>query len=348
MPDTLLADISSFQTVSDWNAYAAWSRQTDGIARVIMRASQGVGEPDASFDQFWSGALASGMDIIVPYHYAYPNLHPGAAGAALEAQYFVTVVGNRLRPQDFVMLDLEQNEDNLWARAFHDALPAALLQVKPVLYDSVSNFNQFFAADMTLAGMFDAVLAAWPVNGVLGSPPSTPPGWTVRWWQYTDNIAPHIITPVPGVSFPVDVNMWLGGTMLQLTDPDVATYFMANPDPVVGGWLCTNGNVLRSSMLDTYVSMPGIGTRNGLSDLALPLTNEAYLSGTNNQATFQVFENGVLIYDPQRVYSSPGGASGPVYKGHLSLAPAPPPTLTPAQQAWLDEGPRFKAALAGI
>lgn len=205
MTSPLLADISSWNTF-DAPTYTAWARQWDGIARILMRSSQGTIR-DAKFEQFWSDAVASGIDCIGIYHFGYPALHPNAAQ---EASYFASVVGNRLRANDFIWLDLEQNESAAWAHAFYDALPAALLQNKPVLYDSVSHFQQFFAADLSLAAKFDCALAAYPPQWQ--NPPAAPPGWRCRWWQFTDNdtAQPRIIQPVAGIAMPVDVNMWLG------------------------------------------------------------------------------------------------------------------------------------------
>src|SRR5690348_12590592 len=101
MSGGLLADISAWQPASiDWNAYVAWSRMGDGVARVIMRSSYGVGYEDAHFEAYWQGAIAAGVEMIGVYHYAYPEYN----NPIDEADWQRQVVGNRLRPQDWLML----------------------------------------------------------------------------------------------------------------------------------------------------------------------------------------------------------------------------------------------------
>lgn len=211
MASPLFADISSYQTVSSWQQYANWSQSGDGMSRVVLKASEGVGFKDKSFESFWSGSIAANVQQHICYHYARPDLNPGTAGAANEAQWFASVIGHRLAAQDLLMLDFEQNEDAAWARTFYAALMQALPRpVHPVLYDSVSHFQQFFASDMWLAQMYDCALAAW--HPISQGPPAAPPGWRMLWWQYADN------EQVPGIGV-CDSNLWLGGGTMVPTGP---------------------------------------------------------------------------------------------------------------------------------
>lgn len=207
MSNPLFADISSFQPQVDWPAYAAWSKIGDGFARVILRASQGVGVPDANFQSHWNGAVASGVEGIGIYHYAYPNLHPGASGAQEEADYFASVVANRLRPGDWLMLDLEQNEDESWALAFGQALRSKYATVPIWLYDSLSHILQYFH-NPQLAQVFDLNVADW--TGDPNSRPSCPAPWaSYVCLQFTDRYN------VPGIGF-CDCNVYLGGAPVAI------------------------------------------------------------------------------------------------------------------------------------
>lgn len=312
MANALFADISVDQVVSDMAAYTAWSKTGDGFARLMAKATEGVDYKDASFESFWSQALANNISMMACYHYARPDLNPGTAGAANEARWFASVIGSRLRPQDRLMLDFEQNEDNLWARAFHDALMAALPRpVKPVLYDSLSHFNQFFAGDTVLAGMYDAALAAWhPLDQ---GQPAAPPGWNLLWWQWTDNTAPRPTMAAPGISMPVDLNVWYGGVPSMV--PQGPFY------KVTGGQngVPTVGNAIAASMGLTWQDILAIPGQNPALSNYDP--TGPYLGAVPNDPSY-----GVWLLLP----GFPTPASAPVADPKAAAAKA-------ALQAWLAE-----------
>ncbi len=203
----LYADISSFQTVSSWPDYVAWAKQWDGIARILLRSSQGVGVPDTSFEQFWSNAIANGIDRIGVYHYCYPNLHSGSAGAIAEADYFASVVGSRLRPGDWLMMDLEQNEQGAWALAFGQRLRAHYPETPIWLYDSLSHIQQYFK-NPALASLFQLNVADWTLDP--NARPACPSPWaSYVSLQFSDRY------DVPGIG-PCDCNVWLGETAMSV------------------------------------------------------------------------------------------------------------------------------------
>ncbi len=208
MSNALFADISGWQPPADkinWPAYCAWSQAGDGIARILIKASEGVGFKDENFEGYWANAVNAGIGMIGIYHYARADLNPGTAGAVKEAQWFASVVGKRLRPNDRLMLDFEQNESASWAIIFLDTLRSLLPRtVKPVLYDSLSHFVQFFSGNGVLPTICEAALAAWhPLSQ--GAPTLPNPDWKVAWWQFADNFN------VPGIGTRIDANVWLGG-----------------------------------------------------------------------------------------------------------------------------------------
>ena len=195
MTNLLLADISSWQpAVLDWQAYAAWSSQ------VILRASQGVGVPDTHFDAYWIGATGAGIDRIGVYHYAYPGLHPGPAGAVQEAAYFLSVVGTRLRSNDFYMLDFEEAAGTAdWALAFVQHIQQQTGRLARI-YASLSYVGGHLQ-DAQLA-TYPLILADWTRDP--NSRPSAPSPWSsYEYLQFTDALS----TPI-GV---VDGNVYLGG-----------------------------------------------------------------------------------------------------------------------------------------
>src|SRR5437879_11721102 len=107
MSTPTFCDISQFQPQNiNWKAYKAWSAQGDGISRVAIRSSYGVGYRDVHFAQYRQGAEAAGIGQILFYHYSYPSLN----SAVNEANSQFGIVGS-VRPQDIVFLDFEENVD---------------------------------------------------------------------------------------------------------------------------------------------------------------------------------------------------------------------------------------------
>src|SRR5215469_4945332 len=108
-------DISQWQSVAiDWDKYKAWASQWDGISRVAMRSSYGFGYEDSNFDANRAAALAAGIDVMIFYHYAYPQYN----GPQAEANWQAQVLGV-MAPQDMIALDFEENTPAAtaeWAR----------------------------------------------------------------------------------------------------------------------------------------------------------------------------------------------------------------------------------------
>jgi hypothetical protein len=100
-------------------------------------------------------------------------------------------------------------------------------------------------------------------------------------------------------------------------------------------WKCANGNHLGHGMLG-YYCRTGPAPLFGLTLLGLPLTEEIAVAGQKG-VVLQVFERGVLTYDPAHVLDHPPGA-GDVYTTRLDSGPAlaqlsrflPAPTPQPA------------------
>jgi N-acetyl-anhydromuramyl-L-alanine amidase AmpD len=108
--------------------------------------------------------------------------------------------------------------------------------------------------------------------------------------------------------------------MIDLNTPGVSTYFKATNDPEV--WQCIypgHSFAVGHAILDFYRRF-GQGLA-GVTNLGLPQGNEESVPGKSGVVK-QVFERGILYYDPSHMNDSPPGA-GSVYTGHIDTSPAP-------------------------
>ncbi len=229
-----LADISHYQPINiDWSAYAKWSKQWDGVARVIMRASVGTGQKDDHFETYWKGATTAGVGQIGVYHYAYPQLNSPEA----EADWFTSVVGSRLRAHDFVMLDYEENVSNAtpdWAYRFCTRAKQHFNRVVTI-YAS-KGFVAGHLNDSRLAA-FPYVMAYWDFD------PSTKPACPSPWKSYVIRQYTDRKTDIPGLGGArCDCNVFLGplgGTTMGVPNgwkDDGVTLTAPNGVPVVRGF----------------------------------------------------------------------------------------------------------------
>jgi len=106
---------------------------------------------------------------------------------------------------------------------------------------------------------------------------------------------------------PMEVEM-----IIDLNNKEVQNYFSA----ALGGvWVCKQTlKQLKGGILAKYVAY-GNSDLCGLTFLGLPKTNEVPLDTAGN--VFQVFERGILVYDPLSKYDSPAGHTGSVYAAHV-------------------------------
>lgn len=301
-------DVSQFQPATiDWQAYKSWAMQGDGVSRVAIRSSYGVGYKDVHFNQYRQGALSAGIDEIIFYHYAYPSLN----SAIDEANAQFNIVGN-IRPQDMIILDFEENV----AQANGDWAYTWLVQQEsnyggklPGIYAS-SAYIQTRLQDSRLA-KYPLWLANWQFTPD-ERPPVPAPWQSYKFVQYTDKA-----TNIPGIAGTVDANIFLGVDipsgvpMIDLTNPTVARHFTGGTDV----WQCIDtGFIIGHGILGFYCKFGG-DSLCGLTYLGLPQSNEI---GVPNRPgiVYQRFERGVLIYDPSHLIDSPPGA-GNVYLLHI-------------------------------
>lgn len=227
-------DISVYQpSTIDWKAYRAWAAQWDGIARVSLRSSYGTGYTDQHFAAYRDGAISAGVDVIIFYHYAYPQYNSAVA----EADYQHQVVGS-IRPNDVIMLDFEEQVPEAtaeWAYQWLARQEQNYGGKKPTLYANDAYIRQRLQ-DSRLA-RYPLTLANWQFTPA--ERPACPPPWsTYTYLQYTDKA-----TSIPGISGAVDADIYLGhdGSSPSSTIPagwhdDGTTLAAPNGVPVIRGF----------------------------------------------------------------------------------------------------------------
>jgi hypothetical protein len=123
-----------------------------------------------------------------------------------------------------------------------------------------------------------------------------------------------ITTPVPQPPKPAPAPAPKPGPSKMLDISQASQYFIQLD---ASHWKCKmNGYVVRDGMLSAYRNWQAAGSLNGLTEWGLPLGNEQPVPGKPNVAV-QRFERCRAVYDPNRTYDNPPGASGAVYLGHV-------------------------------
>ncbi len=202
MATAQFVDISVFQGTVDFRAYCTWAKQWDGLARIAIKATEGVGFTDPTFAAHRAGALAAGIEGILYYHFARPDLGNTPAS---EADYAFSVIGS-VRGSDIVMLDYEVASPLATAEWAYQWLARQEQNYRgklPGLYANTSYIEERLQ-DSRLA-RYALWLADWHFSPDVR--PSCPPPWKrYTWLQYTDRA-----TAIPGISGVVDGNIFVGG-----------------------------------------------------------------------------------------------------------------------------------------
>jgi GH25 family lysozyme M1 (1,4-beta-N-acetylmuramidase) len=191
----LFADISAYQQTVLWNQYIPWSKEGDGVSRVMMRATYG-NDVDAYFTTHAQGAHDNRINRLMCYSYAYPQY----VAAATAAQTF----WNTVRPfhPDELYLDIEENVPEA-----SSGYVLAFLEELRSLYDGVvgvyasDSYIRSRLHDPRLAP-YQLWLAYWNFDPALDV--ATPPPWSSqRYRQFSDK------GTVPGIAGNVDLNVVL-------------------------------------------------------------------------------------------------------------------------------------------
>lgn len=134
--------------------------------------------------------------------------------------------------------------------------------------------------------------------------------------------------------------IWIMETTSVLTIDQVSQYFTDIGTVQDTRWHCKQTNQdIAYGILTYYRTCTATGL-NGLSQFGLPLSAETAIPGVQG-ATYQVYERGVICYDPQHKVDSVPGISGPCYPAHIDKflsqlqqnQPEPPVVVPNTQQA---------------
>jgi GH25 family lysozyme M1 (1,4-beta-N-acetylmuramidase) len=286
----LYADVSAYQGKSiDWKAYCAGLR-TQGNSAVIaaIKATEGVGYTDPDFEINRQGALAAGVDIILYYGFARPDLHNNPVD---EANWLFHVVG-AIRTQDLIMLDIEIMSSGDWSYQWLTQQQKNYGGKVPVLY-SYDSFIRSNLQDSQLK-QFPLIVANYTYNEA--ARPACPPPWSEYLAiQFSDKFS------LPGIPGEVDANIFLGEVndmAIDINSPGVSAVFT---EQSATSWLCKpTGKVLHDGMLSHYKA------NNGLALLGLVVSDEVELGNSKSK---QYYQFGCRQYAP-----GVGVTPAPVYR----------------------------------
>lgn len=196
------ADLSNNNSIYDAKEY-----RKAGHVIVALKASEGSGFADGRH-RGW--ALQSGLNriAVVHYHFGRPDNHPGAAGGAAEAAWFLHVTDGLRGPYDFVVYDGERAQNGSFGLdASHSAGFDHYIQehtrFHTILYASASELVAHGADALVGHNKRD-----WDAN-YSGNPDTHAPGHRTVMRQFTDGQlgpTPHRLTGVAAG----DVNLLRG------------------------------------------------------------------------------------------------------------------------------------------
>lgn len=196
--------------VSYWNAGIDWPKvRAAGQRYVFVKASEGDGYLDPTFDDHWRCAKAAGL-LRGAYHFFRSNVD-----AKRQASKFIEYVKSMNDDGELPpVLDIEtsdgQSRDKIISRArsWLDLVEAAFNR-KPIIYSGQSflqeSFSETGGGPPAWARDHPLWIAQYPTSYVEGSQPYLPRGW-FKWtfWQYSER------GRVNGINTRVDLNLFNG------------------------------------------------------------------------------------------------------------------------------------------
>jgi GH25 family lysozyme M1 (1,4-beta-N-acetylmuramidase) len=268
---------------------------------VAIKATEGTGYIDPTFYNHRQGALSAGVETILYYHFARPDLN----GAVAEADWLAHIVGP-IRANDRVILDYEKEVPQATTSWAVEWLARAE-QYYPgkIVFYSYEAYISERLQDPRLP-KYPLWLADYTYNSA--NRPACPLPWkNYDYLQYTDRA-----TGIPGVPGTVDANVSLTistptppkeeGMILHDTDQFFKDHFTRiAPDHIH----CKNGQDIAHGMLTFYMQTGGT--------LRLPLSHEIALDQAKYPGVvLQIFEGGIAVYDEKRTFDNPP-VPGPCY-----------------------------------
>lgn len=321
-PTSLFIGVESQSwSLSDFQA-AAQKAKALGISSLLIKIADGTYEwygPLGGWEAVLDAVGSQGVKAV-PYTYCYGNKY-----GALSSE--VAILQAIMERAGVVVADMEAewNGQVGWANTIANALKnrPGLFGVTTWADPNLQNWQGVIQAlkgsvdfwmpqvyTDFLASVYQAQFAGLPVVPVfnlgtdvgpndLSRNVQTAQGGPVSFWEYQAAMGSWAATVK-------SITASQGGTNdmpLQITDPFAARHFK---ETSATGWLCTTTNVpIIGAILDYWRKTNGA--------FRLPLTPEIY--NVIPGGSFQIFEGGVLVWDPKLTFDNPG--QGPVYAMHL-------------------------------
>lgn len=203
---TTFVDLSHHNAIPNLSAYAR-----AGHDRVVFKATEGTTFTDPTFSEYWAVAGLAGLKRGA-YHFA----HTATNGAA-QADRLLTEIGSvALRPGDWLILDLEDENDMSRAAQFAVEFCSRMVAAGHYYGMIYTRANYAGPAGLTPSMLPPGWRFLWlsDYTGVTDVKMPVPPGWDsgrVVARQYTDRAT------VPGMNGPVDssrvLNEWIEAGM---------------------------------------------------------------------------------------------------------------------------------------
>lgn len=310
-------------SLADFQA-AAQAAKALGVSTLLVKIADGTNVWYSNIGGIgsWRAALdaveAQGVKAV-PYTYCYGNKFgaidveidivkqalatAGIVIADLEAEYngqagWASTVANALKGKQGQFGVVTWADPNLqdWQGVIAALRPCVDFWMPQVYTDFLASVYKTQFAGLPLVPVFNLGTDDGP-NNLLGNVNAAPSG-PISFWEYQAAIGSWAATIK-------SITASQGGTdMLQITDPFAARHFK---ETSATSWLCNDtGLTVVSGILNCYRKTQGA--------FRLPLTSEIY--NVIPGGSFQVFEAGVLVWDPQHKLDDPG--QGDVYAMHLN------------------------------
>jgi lysozyme len=237
-------DVSGHQPSISWRAV-----KRAGIAFAFVKATEGVGFVDSSFEQHRSAARRAGVPVGA-YHFARPDTHVSAQDPVAEADHFLDVAepaeGDLLPVLDFETPGLSSTQLARWAKRFLRRVEERIGE-PPILY-TYTSFWRDRVGDSRAFARYPLWLANYGPND--GRPHDVSPvgGWaSIAIHQYTSE------GRIPGFEGKLDLNRLLGAELDALrvgAAPRPAPTFVAPWSLMARGEIVHEGRRLSAGFLE--------------------------------------------------------------------------------------------------
>ena len=285
-------DVSDYQGTIDWVAV-----KNSGISFAWAKATEGYTANQINYATYAVNAKAAGV-LFGTYHYARPDLHPGAIGAQTEAQHMWSVSSNYIKPGGFYlqpMLDIEADLTGAgyttatlsqWVNDFCNYLVLVAnsngIAIKPVVYTYVSYSSTWLNTTVTNWPLW---MAQYPVSPLpqTGNPSGTAPWPAGSWqcWQYSSTGV------VPGIAGNCDLDVCITSNALTslviggLGAPSLTTQPILHRATDIGGSVSFAATAAGNAPLKYQWRLNGVNISNA-TNAALNLVN----AQTNNSGFY--------------------------------------------------------------